>query len=339
MKRPITVVLLLSFALAELYFGKGTVPSPPPLAWMRLAPHPAQALVVRQGTYRLVTSHHSYALAVGRRSVTARPGSLKWIDVPEPSGQGVWRLAVGHDQVALAGADDTVYPAPNGKSVIWRDPGTGLLYRARSGEPPRLGSAQMTAVSDILWAANSRQVVLAGNGPQGYGLYLWTQGRQPMPVNLHLSTRLPVVGLGFGPHQSLLAAFNDGRLWWQGHGMVPLGPLRPLALDTGQPSVLGIGAGRAVFWHDGKQARFLRIDAKWLGHACFSPNGQRGAVLVRNDQGSQALQVYAMGSQVTVPLPFGRKTPCRLLGFAGPHWVLLSVMSGPHRGTYAHRLS
>jgi len=72
-----------------------------------------------------------------------------------------------------------------------------------------------------------------------------------------------------------------------------------------------------------------------VGRAAFSANGQMAAILSQTMGGQWQLLTYADGQHLQISLLFDGKTTYYLLGFLGSHWIMVTVPSGEHAGTYA----
>jgi hypothetical protein len=334
-KRPVSLLLLLVFAAVQIYFAQVPVSHQVESStWIEVSPH-AGGLVERQGDYYLITVNATYRLQANQVHITAHKHSLTWVDVPEPSGMGVWKLAIGPAAIPLVGLGGPVYPAPNGQSVLWVDPRTHLAYLSQTtiGGLRRL-SPELGAVSTALWAPDSQALGLVGQGPQGMGAYLWDRDGVLSSVALP-ADHLAIAALGFSRDNMLLVALNTGRVLFQGKGLVPLPALSPIYLDKGHADILGETANDVIFWMAGKRLELERPDLKWMGQAAFASNGQMAAVLSQTMGGQWRLLTYTSRQHLEISMPFAGRTRYRLLGFLGSHWILVTVLNGPHAGTYA----
>lgn len=335
MKRPVSLLLLLVFAAVQIYFAK--VPLSHQVqgsSWIEVSPH-AGGVVERQNQYYLVTPKMAYRLSANSVHITAKATSMNWMDVPEPSGQGVWHLALGPADLPLLGIGGPVYPAPDGQSVLWVDPSTHLVYRGGLGNDSlNRWSERLGSVTKILWAPDSQAVAVAGQGPNGYGVYAWDRDNNVSPVAIP-NQALTVTGLGFSRRETVLASFSNGQVLWQGHGVVKLPPLNPVALAPTHAELIGMTANHVILWRAGKRREYSRPDLKWTGKPRFSADGQYTATLARTMGGDPRLLIYSSHHQWDISLPFGGHTHFQLLGFMGNHWALVTVPDGPHQGTYA----
>lgn len=334
MKRPVTLLFLLVFAAVQIYFAK--IPLSHQVqgsSWIEVSSE-AGGMVERQGQYYLVTPASTYHLTANQVHITADKKPINWVDVPEPSGTGVWKLAVGPASLPMVGLGGPVYPAPDGQSVIWVDPATHLGYVSVNGASGlRRLSPKMGSLSQVLWAPDSQAVGLAGQGPQGSGAYVWDRDGNLSALALP-SAGLSVTGLGFSQKNVLLAKMSNGRVLMQGHGIVPLPAMHPLYLAKNHADMLGETANRVIFWRNGKTLRVDRPDLKWVGRAAFSEDGKRAAILSKTMGGEWRLLTYGDGGHLEISLPYAH-APYHLLGFLGSHWILVTVPSGDHAGTYA----
>lgn len=334
MKRPVSLLLLLIFAAVQIYFAR--VPLSHQVqgsSWIEVS-RQAGGLVQRQGTYYLVTPTQSYRLTANQVHITAQKQSLNWVDVPMPSGSGVWKLAMGQNALALVGIGGPVYPAPNGQSVLWIDPATRLGYLSSSGaDGVSPLSTRLGGLTRVAWAPDSQAIGVVGQGPQGVGAYLWDGDHNVNPV----AVGPDVSALGFSQTDTLMVAFNNGRVMVQGRGMLALPALSPIYLARGQTDVLGETANDVIFWNDWQKLVANRPALKWEGKAVFAADGRRAAILGKTMGNTWDLLTYdAVAHQhLEISLPFSGKTHYHLLGFLGSHWVLVTVPSGPHSGTYA----
>lgn len=335
MKRPVSLLLLLVFAAIQIYFAK--VPLSHQVqgsSWLEVSTA-AGGMVERQGDYYLVTPTHSYHLIANQVHITAQRQVLNWIDVPEPSGAGIWKLAVGPADLPLVGIGGPVYPAPNGQSVVWIDPATHLGYLSTSGADGLNSlSNRLGSLSQILWAPDSQAIGLVGQGPQGSGAYVLDRDQNLTALALP-SAGLAVTGLGFSQKNKLLVSFSNGQVLYQGRGLIQLPSLSPIYLAKTHADILGETANRVIFWQNGDTLQYARPDIKWIGRPAFSSNGKSAAVLGRTMGGGWDLLTYGETRRLDISLPFSSQAQYHLLGFLGSHWILVTVPSGPHEGTYA----
>lgn len=335
MKRPVSLALLLVFAAIQIYFAK--VPLSHQVqgsTWIEVS-RSAGGLVQRQGQYYLVTPTHSYKLSANQAHITATQAALNWVDVPEPSGAGVWKLAVGPASLPLVGIGGPVYPAPDGQSVLWVDPSTHIGYVSTSGQDGLNAlSSQMGSLSQAVWAPDSQAIGLAGQGPNGYGAYVWDRDGNLTAMAVPSSSS-QITALGFSQNNMLLVALSNGRVLYQNHGMVALPALSPLYLAKTHADILGTTANRVIFWQSGQSSQYARPDLKWVGRAAFSTDGTKAATLSRSVAGKWELLIYGRQQHLDISLPFNQGADYHLLGFLGSHWVLVTVPSGVHCGTYA----
>lgn len=335
MKRPVSLMLLLVFAAIQIYFAK--VPLSHQVqgsSWIEVS-RQAGGLVERQGQYYLVAPAKLFRLNANQVHITATPSTLTWVDVPEPSGVGIWHLALGPSALPLVGIGGPVYPAPDGQSVLWVDAATHLGYLSLNGaEGLKLLSSRIGSIDHVLWAPDSQAVGIAGQGPDGPGAYVWDRDGNVTPIALP-SASLKVVGLGFSQANTMLVALNNGQVLWQGHGLLPLPSLFPLDLAKSRADVLGMTANRVIFWRNGSKSQYARPDLKWIGRPAFSADGELAATLSRSKGGTWQMLIYASHQHLEISLPFSGDVPYHLSGFLGSHWIVVTVPSGVHAGTYA----
>lgn len=336
MKRPLTLLLLFVFAAAQIYFAKQPVSHQVQgSTWMEVSTTPG-GLVERDQTYYLVGTRQAYVLQANGVHITASPQSLTWLDVPEPSGQNVWHLAVsGAAGIPLVGVGGQIYPAPNGQSVVWIDGSTDQAYvsnpvaSAVTPIQPPFGRVQKA-----LWASDSHALALLGRGPEGQGLYIW-DGDHRLQAAILPSGATSITGFGIAQNESVIAGLSSGRVVLQGTGLISqIPPLSPMAVARHHETVFGMTANQVILWHRGHEARTSRPDLAWSGVPRFSKNGQYAAVLAHNMAGQEQLLLYGLHQHWNISLPYA-KTSYHLIGFVGDHWVLVTVAEGTHQGTYA----
>lgn len=335
MRRPVTVVLLFMFAAIQLYFARV------PLAhqvqgstWIDVS-RAAGGLAYRQGRYYLVSPQDSYQLSANSVHITTERHPINWVDVPEPSGQGIWHLALGPQRIPLAGIGGPVYPSPNGQSVLWLDPATHLAYTSTPPEGSLVPiSNRLTHVSRVLWAPDSQALALTAQGPGGYGVYVWDHDHNIVLAAIPARGQT-VTGLGFTRSETVMVALSNGEVISQGKGTLKLPKLSPVQLANGQAALLGMTPRHVVFWDQGMKKVFARAGLKWIGRPHFSVNGRYAAVLARATGGQSHLLLYGQKNQLSVSLPYHNQSSYHLIGFVGSHWVLVTIPTGPHHGTYA----
>ncbi|MHB1611668.1 MAG: hypothetical protein ACYCT0_08275 [Sulfobacillus sp.] len=339
MKRPMTLFLLLVFAAVQIYFAKLPISHQVQgSTWIDVGKVPG-GLVRREGEYYLVGAEKAFQLHANGVHITMSPVSLSWMDIPQPSGQGIWHLALGAQMIPLVGIGGLVYPAPNGQSVIWVDQGTARAYVSS----PATGALNpldpgLVGVKRALWAQDSHALALLGQGPNGAGLYVWDGDHNLVPVILPNGTA-QIAQFGFTRKEAVVAVLNTGRVVWQGHGLIQSLPaLNPVAVASEHASVLGMTANQVIFWHDGQKISSSRPDEIWQGAPRFSSNGEMAAILARTMDGQQKLLLYGLHHHWAISVPYPN-TPYHLIGFLGNHWVLVTVPSGNHAGTYAWWIS
>ncbi len=336
MKRPLTLFLLFVFAAAQIYFAKLPVSHQVQgSTWIQVSAVPG-GLVERNQDYYLVGTTEALVLHANGVHITATPNTLTWMDVPEPSGQNVWHLAVGGPSaIPLVGVGGQIYPAPDGQSVVWID---GLTKKAYVSNP--VASAltpiqpNVRQVERAVWASDSHALAILGKGPEGPGVYVW-DGDHQLQAAILPGKAATVTGFGITQNETIIAALSSGRVVMQGTGLVSQIPqLTPIAVARHQDTVLGMTANQVILWHAGNVSRTRRPDLVWSGVPRFSKNGQFAAVLAHNRNGAEQLLLYGPHQHWSISVPYPN-TAYHLIGFIGDHWVLVTVASGPHHGTYA----
>ncbi len=336
MKRPLTLLLLFVFVAAQIYFARQPISHQVQgSTWIEVSTMPG-GLVERGQTYYVVGTTQALALHANGVHITSRHETLTWMDVPEPSGQNVWHLAVGGGVgVPLVGVGGQIYPAPNGQSVVWVDGSTKRAYvsnPAASALTPI--QSNFGSVQRAVWASDSRALALLGRGSEGQGIYVW-DGDHRLQAAILPSGGMKILGFGITQHESVIAALSSGRVVLQGTGLVSQIPsLSPIAISRHHATVLGMTSTQVILWHRGQIARINRPDLAWNGVPRFSKNGEYAAVLARNMGGQKQLLLYGFHQHWSITLPYAQIS-CHLIGFVGDHWVLVTVPHGPHRGTYA----
>lgn len=333
MKRPVTLMLLVVFAAVQLYFAK--VPITHQVqgsTWIKVASGP-KTLAQRQNHYYLVGKSHAQQLVANGVHITAKPHSINWVDVPEPSGQGIWHLAMGPNSLPLIGTGGPLFPAPNGQGVAWLDTQHGrLYYSAPARNALSLLSSKISRISHVLWAPDSQAIALEGRGPQGQGLYTWDFDNILKPAIIP-GKQVSITQFGFSRQETLLAALSTGQVLWQGHGLVKLPRLSHIALSSHNAALIGLTPNHVVYWHHNQKISSARPNLKWIGHGDFSPNGNRAAIIGQSSLHNDHLLIYGGPHPLSISLPFSQTT-AKIAGFVGSHWVLVNIPTGPHQGTY-----
>ena len=335
MRRPVSLVLLLSFVVAQLYVSK--IPPTHQVqtsSWLALSRHPG-GLVRRNDKYYLVTGHAAMLLESTGISINSRERGLTWVEVPEPSGAGVWQMALTQGNIPLLGIGAPVYPAPNASSAMWIDPGTHQLYYS---QPPLSAvhrvNAALRKVKKVVWAQDAESAAILGQGPQGWGIYLWTRTGHIYPALI--SSLQEISNFGIMRNQIVTAARKNGQLFVQGRGRVRLPSMQQLRVSYHYLSALGRSSSQAFFWNQGKVHRYpVSSQLKWMGVPRFAQGGTVSATLAQNLHGTWDLLLYGNRQSLDVRMPFSHVSDYHLLGFMGQHWVLVTIPDGSHRGTYA----
>ena len=325
MRRPVTSLLLLLFLVASLYVARPvrapvSSPASPPVT--RGLPAPT-AVVTRAGASYLVAERQAWQ--VSHAGAGLRPVTLQWIDIPEPSGAGIWQVAGLTDGQALFGLGGPVYPSPARPDTLLLDPGSQQLYevtpKTAGGSAPPVAVAPAVRVSAVRWAPSGRWAVLAGAGPDGVGVYQWF-------------SRGGIVWLGAVAGATQLAALPDpvvatdaGAIWWRGHGSYDL-HLASVAVSAAG-TVLGFSAGQAVWWSAG-HVQHLPVPGLPLAAPRFSPSGQSAAYVAQVGRASELIVVSGRGVVALRVLPEGSAVASGWIG----RRVVVAVLSGPHIGTY-----
>ncbi len=336
MKRPVSLVLLLSFLVAQLYVSK--VPQAHQVqtsSWLAVTSQPG-GLVYRNENYYLVTGHGALLLESTGISIKSHQRGLNWVEVPEPSGAGAWQMALANGEIPLLGIGAPVYPAPNGSSAMWIDPGNHQLYYSR---PPlsdrRLVNTNLRKVKKVVWAQDAESAAILGEGPQGAGVYLWTRANRIYPAIIPSSGQ-QISNFGISRNQIVTAALNNRQLFVQGHGKINLPSMRQLRVSSHYFAALGRTSSQVFFWINGKIHHYpVSSRLKWAGIPRFAKGGTTSAVLDQNPHGTWQLSLYSHRQFLAVRMPFSHVSEYHLLGFMGQHWVLVTIPHGNHRGTYA----
>lgn len=325
MRRPITSALLLLFLLASLYLARPaspeTVLSPLAARWL-----PVPTVVVHQGhdTY-LVATTAAWLVSGSGRPPRVVPLELNWVEIPEPSGAGVWRLAQTKSGRTLFGLGGPVFPSPTGEQTLLLDPGSHRLYSLTASPtgatPPISPLATGIQISQVRWSREGTFVVAFGVGERGAGLYRWTGRTAPTWIG---PVSDPVLALAALPHP--VAVTEHGTVDWLHHGVYPLNLTMPAVSSAG--TVLGFRDARAVWWQSGR-ATDMAVPALPLVTPRFSPDGNQAAYIAQVGRDTDVLVVSAHGVH-TLPAPGPNSV---VAGWIGRD-VVVSVLAGPNEGTY-----
>ncbi|PSR24262.1 MAG: hypothetical protein C7B47_15155 [Sulfobacillus thermosulfidooxidans] len=337
MKRPVSLFLLFAFLVIQLYVAK--IPEAHQVqttSWLAVSSEPG-GLVSRNGDYYLVTPSSSFQLQSNGISITSRASGLNWVEVPEPSGAGIWRMALTAQGVPLVGIGGAIYPAPNATGTLWIDSGDHRLYYS---QPPLSGmqsvGTTLSHVKKVVWAPDAQSAAVLAQGPEGWGIYVWTHANQTYPALILRGGQQQIANYGILRNQTVIAALKNGHILQQGHGLVSIPPMEQVRVSRQYASALGHTATQAIFWSNGKWNAYpLPKQLKWVGVPRFSKNGTMAATLAQNLQGTWHLLLYGHHYTLDVHMPFTDVSEYHLLGFMGDHWILITVPEGPHRGTYA----
>ncbi|MBX5467466.1 MAG: hypothetical protein K6U14_08270 [Firmicutes bacterium] len=341
MRRPLTAFLLLLFLAAQWIFGPlkpGENPAPSPTGWVKLAPEPT-ALVHSGGQWALVGQARYYRLIPAQATRTPSAASLRWEAIPEPSGAGVWHLLATAEDIPLLGTGGLVYPNPFQPGVALRDPATGQIFFGHPGGAVVPATSTLRSPTGrVVWLPPGNAVAVVGTGPAGYGIWRLTAA-EPARLLAPLAPGTHVLALGWDASGALLWATDTGRVFWQGHGALPLPPLTSVAIARGAAAVFGIdGHGRVVFWQPGHvQTRALPA-LSFTGRPRFAPSGA-GVAVVAETPKHQLVVLWDTPRQMhEVPLPDTPPVDYHLAGIWGP-WVVVEALDGPHPGTYAYPIA
>ena len=325
MRRPVTSVLLLVFLVATLYVARPLrAPAALPVAApvLKVLPVPTVLVARHSGTY-LVGERQAWQADEG--GLRLRPISLHWLEIPEPSGAGVWQLAALPNGHTLFGLGGPVYPRPQRAETLLLDPGTRQLYEVtgatlRGADPPA-AVAPALRVFGLRWATAGQFAVLVGAGPDGVGFYRWSPGGG-------------TTWLGAAPSVAQWAALAEpvavsvaGDIWWFGHGRYALGLSSAAVGPTG--TVLGFKGGKAVWWAAGRTAR-IHVPGLPLAMPQFAQNGRSAAYVAQVGRASELVVVAESGVVALRVLPSGHAVATGWIG----RRVGVAVMTGSDAGTY-----
>jgi hypothetical protein len=322
MRRPITAWLLLLFLAAQLYGLSGRlVPTTAPEPYQKVTNVPT-GLVHTDGQTYLIGESGAWTLTAAGGRVSLVPVNARWVDVPQPSGQGIWRVLATPSGIPLVGLGGPLYPEPTGQHTLWIDPGNHLAYISN-------GVTDLTAIGGLTvqqarWARQGGRAALYADGPDGVGIYLWVEGATP---SLVMATGAePVTSLGIDTAGRAVAALANGQVWQQGHTTpVWTGQKAYVASDG---VVLGFLAdGRAVWWRAG-----LRLAVNVPAVPTSPPQFGQGLLAAYIGQvGNHAQLIEVIRSHVVVDGLPGRTV--HLVGFLGTDPVV-TVLDPKTAGTY-----
>jgi hypothetical protein len=336
MRRPVSLLLLFAFVLTQLYVAK--VPEAHQVqttGWLAVTRQPG-GLVCRNGNYYLVTPDAAIQLRSTGIGISSHERPLNWVDVPEPSGAGVWQVALTTGNIPLLGIGGPVYPSPNADSALWIDPGNRQLYFSQPALSDRHSlSTNLTQVKKIVWAQDAESAAILGQGEQGWGIYVWTRANHIDPAFIP-SRGQQIDNFGIIRNQTVTTALKNGQLMVQGRGRIRLPRLDQLRVSSHYFAALGRNSNQAFFWSGGKVHHYpVSSHLKWVGVPRFSKGGTISATLAQNLQGTWSLLMYGNRQFLEVRMPFSQVSEYHLLGFMGDHWILVTIPEGSHRGTYA----
>ncbi len=333
MKGKVALFFLMVFAAVQIYFARQ------PMAhqvvgssWIQVSRH-AGGVVERQQGYYLVANQRVYRLQANAVHITARPTNVVWEDIPQPTGQGIWRVAYTRQGVPVVGYGGQVFPSLDGTEVIWQDPISGALYRSQgmgSGLSPF--ASGLEDIGRVLWAPDGAAVAVEARGIEGFGVYVF-DGDQSRTA---LIASAPLLGFGFSREETVLAALGQGRIVSQGHRSVQIPAMSPEYVDNGVASIWGIHQSESILWDQGKMRDRKRPDVNFVGSAQFSQNGMEVAILAKTSDQHAELYLDGTKHQWSLRLPYDvAVNQYHLEGFVGNRWVLVGIDSGPDQGTYA----
>ncbi len=333
MKRKTSLVFLTIFAASQIYFARYPITHQVAgSSWLEVT-HSLGTVVSRQGRVYLIAPSRLFSLRVNSVHIGTVREPLTWEEVPQPGGRGVWRAAYTHRGLALAGSGGPVYPSPEGRRVVWQDPATGKLYQSNGlGAPLSPLAPNLHRISHVLWAPDGDAVAVAGVGRRGRGIYVVDGDRNITPGVMASS----IAAFGFAREETILAALQQGTFLWQGHPAPQIPGLKPVFVENGKAAVWGVHANQTVFWQDSTVYERPKPAVRFVGRADFSPSGDEVAILA--EEPGQHADLYLDGTvhQWSVRLPFALQLKdYRLLGFVGNSWVIVSILHGPHTGTYS----
>lgn len=331
MKGKATLFFLMLFAALQIYFAREpVVHQVVGSTWTAVSRHPGR-LVEREQQYYLIEPRQVYHVRANSVHLGLRSIPVTWEDVPQPTGQGIWKVAYTLSGIPLFGTGGRVYPSSAGSAVIWQAGGQGELYEsARLGAPVHAFASGLSNVRRVLWAPDGAAVAIQAMGSKGPGIYVLDGDRNATPI----IPESAILDFGFTDREAVLAALDHGAILWQGHAAVRLPRLDPIYVDNGLASVWGVHDHQSVLWLDSATRQRPSPDQRFFGAAQFSSSGAEVAVLA--DQGSRS-DLYLDGTkhQLSVRLPYDLPiTDYHLAGFVGNHWVLVSITHGIHQGTF-----
>lgn len=326
MRRPVTALLLLVFLAAQVYLARSS--SPPPSAsspaLVRILSVPTGVLAIGRTLY-LVGSDQVYLVRGTAAHVVPVPATAQWMDMPQPSGAGVWKVLVNSQGVPLLGLGGPVYTSPGGARTLYVDPGSHTAYVGEgSGSPLTPVDPGSLSVDAVRWNAAGTAAALVGQGPDGPGVY-----RMGLVGQVSLAIATPgtmASSVGFDPAGQIVAALDSGQLAWEGHPQT-LPSLKP-AWVSSSGAVLGFRDGRAVWWIGG-HTNVIRVAALPISAPRFHPGGQQAGYVAQVGRRSELVLLTARKA-TTVPLPGGEAV---VTGWIGSQ-VVVAILGGPNQGTY-----
>jgi hypothetical protein len=323
-RRPVTALLLMVFMALELYLAHGRVDIATAGGMRRLLPEPTGVAQVSGRTY-LVGERQVWQLT-GTDGASITPIPTRWVDVPQPSGQGIWRVLLGADHVPLVGLGGPVYTSPTGRTTLWIDPGTRSLYRSH-GVGALHAAASLTGVMAVRWKPGGAAALVYGQGPEGTGIYEVKDSQNP---RLMLATGgTPVMSFGITRGGAVLAALSTGQVVEAG-ASAPILTAKPVWVGQ-NGTVLGfLPHDRAVLASPGHSLS-LTVPAVPVSAPRFVPGGTPVAAYIAQVGRTPELVVVTRAGITTTKIP---GTPAEVTGFMN-HDVIVAVIGGAHAGTYA----
>jgi hypothetical protein len=323
MRRPVTAWLLVTFLALQLYWAHGamsrTATGP---GFERVTVAPAGLVAVRGQTY-LVGEQGAWTLTTRAGHVMLTSVAARWVDVPEPSGHGVWRVLATSAGVPLVGLGGPVLPNPATPLTLWVDAGTHQAYLSQG-----IGSLTPIAgltVTRARWSADGAVAVFYGDGPEGLGIYEWSLATGLAFVMTTGS--VPVDNLGVTAGHAVVAALGDGTVWIEGVGH-PILKARP-AFVSPAGTVLGfLRDGRAVWWTNSQRLP-VAVPA-WPVDLPRFGSGLTAAYIAQVGRSRKLVEIIGDRSYVE-NLP---GQPAHLVGFVGQEPVVTVLSGRTIQGTY-----
>ncbi len=333
MKGKVSLFFLAVFAGVQIYFGRHPMTHQVlGSSWIEVS-RQAGTVVNRQQRYYLVSKRNVYQIHANSVHVSVKRVSVSWEEVPQPGGQGIWKVAYTSQSIPIMGQGGTIFPSSDGRQVIWKDPLTGGLYQSQTeGGGLKPFAPRLRHIDRVLWAPDGAAVAVLASGPEGYGIYVFDGDKNA--ISLIPSARL--LDFGFTREETVVAALARGRVLWQGHAELRLPAMHPAYVDNGVAAIWGVGRSHTVLWEDGRIRTRPRPAVHFFGPAKFSEGGSDVAILAKDAKGQGELYLDGPVHQWSLRLPYDIPVrDYRLEGFLGNRWALVAITKGKHRGTYA----